>query len=151
MALGESVRSDISHAWLQRYFCVGSFPFYCYNKHQENFFSTVGAQHQNTRLERSVLTIIYMARTFMVHSSLHCTDHGANDIYLWSFVVKDDVWLHNILPNYCSSITPLELLTRNRSDYHDLIWSYVWGVPFLYCTLNYKMIKRHQSGIGALA
>ena len=52
---------------------------------QSQSFSGVGAQHQNSKAERAIQTIMYMARTFMVHSSLHWTDMGADDISLWLF------------------------------------------------------------------
>jgi transposase InsO family protein len=43
----------------------------CSEKKQSQSFSGVGAQHQNSKAERAIQTIMYMARTFMVHSSLH--------------------------------------------------------------------------------
>jgi hypothetical protein len=46
----------------------------CSDKGQSQSFSGVGAQHQNARAERAIQTIMYMARCFMVHSSLHWTD-----------------------------------------------------------------------------
>ena len=46
----------------------------CLGKDQSQSFSGVGAQHQNARAERAIQTIMYMARSFMVHASLHWTD-----------------------------------------------------------------------------
>ena len=46
----------------------------CSEKKQLQSFSGVGAQHQNSKAERAIQTIMYMTRTFMVHSSLHWTD-----------------------------------------------------------------------------
>jgi len=43
----------------------------CDKKGQSQSFSGVGTQHQNARAERAIQTIMYMARTFMVHASLH--------------------------------------------------------------------------------
>ncbi len=68
-----------------------------------------------------------MARCFMVHSSLHWTDQGSDDISLWSFAVKHAVWLYNRVPNHLSGLTPLELLTKSKEDHQDLLRSYVWG------------------------
>ncbi len=45
----------------------------------------VGAQHQNACAEWAIQTIMYMARTSMVHSLLHWTDCGSDDLSLWSF------------------------------------------------------------------
>ena len=60
----------------------------CEDKQQSQSFSGVGAQHQNARAERAIQTIMYMARTFMVHASLHWTES------LWSFAVKHSVWVY---------------------------------------------------------
>ena len=65
----------------------------------------------------------------MAHYYLHWTDHEAYDTSLWYFKVKHTVWLNNILPNYCSGITPLEFLTRNNTDHWYLSMSHVWGCP----------------------
>ena len=65
----------------------------------------------------------------MVQFYLHWTYHGADDIYLWYFAVKYDVWFPNWLPNYRSGITPLEFLTRNKADHRDLSISHIWGCP----------------------
>ena len=38
--------------------------------------------------EIGIQTIIFMARTFIVHLSLHWSEHGFNDLVLWVFAVK---------------------------------------------------------------
>ncbi len=101
----------------------------CLGKGQSQSFSGVGAQHQNARAERAIQTIMYMARTFMVHASLHWTDRGSDDISLWPFAVKHAVWLYNRVPNRKSGLTPLELLTKSKADHRDLLRSHVWGCP----------------------
>ena len=94
---------------------------HCEEKRQSQSFSDVGAQHQNARAEQAIQTIMYMARTFMVHASLHWTDQGSDDISLWSFAVKHSEWIYNRVPNVQSGLTPLELITRKRSDYKDIL------------------------------
>ncbi len=101
----------------------------CLDKRQSQSFSGVGAQHQNSKAERAIQTIMYMARTFMVHSSLHWTDMGADDISLWPFAVKHAVWLFNRVPNRESGLTPLELITKQKADHRDILRSHVWGCP----------------------
>ena len=101
----------------------------CADKMQSQSFSGVGAQHQNSKAERAIQTIMYMARTFMVHSSLHWTDMGADDISLWPFAVKHAVWLYNRVPNLESGLTPLELITKQKADHRDILRSHVWGCP----------------------
>jgi hypothetical protein len=92
-------------------------------------FSGVGAQHPKSKAERAIQTIMYMAWTFLVHSSLHWKDMGADDISLWPFAVKHAVWLYDRVPNYESGLTPLELLTKQKADHRDILCSYVWGCP----------------------
>jgi hypothetical protein len=60
----------------------------CEEKRQSQLFSGIIAQHQNARAERAIKTIMYMARTFMVHASLHWTERSSDDLSLWSFAVK---------------------------------------------------------------
>ena len=55
----------------------------CDKKGQSQSFSGVGAQHQNAQAERAIQTVMYMARTFMVHCSLHWTERGVYDLSLW--------------------------------------------------------------------
>jgi hypothetical protein len=54
----------------------------CKEKGQSQSFSGVGAQHQNARAKCAIQTIMFMACSFMVHSSLHWTDQGSDDISL---------------------------------------------------------------------
>jgi len=93
----------------------------CDEKGKSQSFSGVGAQHQNARAERAIQTIMYMARTLMVHASLHWTERGSDDLSLWSFAVKNSVWIYNRVPNACSGLTPLELVTKERSDYREIL------------------------------
>ena len=71
-----------------------------------------------------------MARTFMVHASLHWTEPGSDDLSLWSLAVKHSVWIYNRVPNARSGLTPLELVTKERSDYREILRRcHVWGCP----------------------
>ncbi len=53
----------------------------CKSKPQSQSFSGVGAKHQNSLDERAIQTIMYMARTFMVHISLHWTEY--EELMIW--------------------------------------------------------------------
>lgn len=110
-------------------FTADTFRNDCSKKNQTQSYSGVGAQHQNSRAERSIQTIMYMARTFMVHTSLHWTEYGVDDLSLWSFAVKHAAWLYNRVPNRRSGMTPLELLTNVKADHRDLLRAHVWGCP----------------------
>jgi hypothetical protein len=110
-------------------FSVEEFWRDCADKQQSQLFSGVGAQHQNAHGEHAIQTIMYMVWTFMVHASLHWTKRGSEDLSLWSFAVKHSVWVYNGVPNVRSGLTPLELITRERSDYKDILRCHVWGCP----------------------
>ncbi len=101
----------------------------CSKKKQLQSFSGVGVQHQNSKAERAIQTIMYMARTFLVHSSLRLMDMGADDISFWPFAVKHAVWLYNHVPNFESGLTHMELLTKQKADHRDILRSHVWGCP----------------------
>ncbi len=112
----------------------------CSNKKQLQSFLGVGAQHQNSKAERAIQIIMYMARTFLVHSSLHWTDMGADDISLWPFAVKHMVWLYNRVPNFKSGLTPMELLTKQKADHRNILRFHVWGCP------SYVLEPKLQNG-----
>ena len=65
----------------------------------------------------------------MVHTSFNLTDRGSDDLFLWLFAAKHSVCLYNHLLNKQLGLTPLEILTRSKYDYRDLIHSHVWGCP----------------------
>ncbi len=85
-------------------------------KHQIQTFSGVGAKHQNGRAEQSIQTIMSMARTFMIHVSLHWDEQGSGAVALWPFAVRHKVWLYNRLPNGVTGLSPMKILTGTRSD-----------------------------------
>ena len=101
----------------------------CAEENQTQSFSGVGAQHQNARAEHSIQTIMYMARTFMLHTALHWSKYGVDNLSLWLIAVKHAAWLYNRLPNRVTGISPLEMLTNERSDHRDLLRAHVWGCP----------------------
>ena len=50
---------------------------------QTQSFSGVGAQHQNAEAERAIQTVVYMARSFMIHAALNWGEDGSDDLSLW--------------------------------------------------------------------
>ena len=86
-------------------FSAEEFKDECAKKNQTQSFSGVGAQHQNANAEQAIQTIMWMARTFLLHVSMHWTERGVDDIALWAFAVKHAVWLYNRLPNQVTGMT----------------------------------------------
>ena len=85
----EKFATDVSHYYDNNgMFTADEYRKYSDDKGQTQSFSGVGAQHQSSQSERAIQTIIYMAWTFMVHTSLHWTERGYYALSLWSFLVK---------------------------------------------------------------
>jgi hypothetical protein len=101
----------------------------CEDDKQTQSFSGVGAQHQNAEAERAIQTVMYMARSFMIHAALHWSEDGSDEISLWPFAVDHAAWLYNRIPQRTSGITPLEMVTKCKSDHRDLMRTHVWGCP----------------------
>jgi transposase InsO family protein len=55
-----------------------------YEEKQTQSFSGVGAQHQNAEAERVIQTVMYMARSFMIHAALNWGKDGSDDLKLWT-------------------------------------------------------------------
>jgi hypothetical protein len=68
---------DMAYAEVKHYhgnngiFSVEEYCLECKEKGQSQSFSGAGAQHQNARAEHAIQTIMFMACSFKVHSSLH--------------------------------------------------------------------------------
>ena len=86
----------------------------------------------------------------MVHSSLHWSEHGVDDISLWPFAVKHAVWLHNRVPNIESGLTPMELVTKQKADHLDILRTHVWGCPAFVLEPNFRMARSYLNGIDGL-
>ena len=72
---------------------------------------------------------MWMARSFMLHVSMHWSERGVDDIALWGFAVKHATWLYNHIPNRYTGLSPLELLTKTKADHRDLLRTHAWGCP----------------------
>lgn len=128
--LYELARVEVSHYRSDNgIFVSEEFKEECKNLNQQQTFSGVGAQHMNARAERSIQTIMYMARSFMIHTALHWNEFGVDSISLWPFAVKHAAWLYNRLPNRVTGLTPIEMITQTKADHRDLLRTHVWGCP----------------------
>ena len=84
----------------------------CKEKEHTQSFSGVVDQKHNYQSGRPIHIIMYMARTLVVHSSLHWPERGVDDMPLWSFDAKNYVWNYNRFPNRDSGISPMDHLTQ---------------------------------------
>ena len=94
-----------------------------------------GAKYRYTKAKQAIQTISYWARSMMTHAALHLPGDGANNIQLWDFAVTHVAWLYNHLPNKnLGWISPLEIFTKTKSNYSDLLRTRVWGCPPYLCS-----------------
>ena len=94
-----------------------------------------------------------IAREFMVYASLHWKHRGFDDLSLWSFAVRHDVWLHNRVKNQQSDLTTIELSTKTKYEHRYLLRYHVWGCPVYVLDpklQNHQKIPRrnHRSRLG---
>ena len=103
-----------------------------YTKHLEQFHQTarhagVGAHHSNGIAERSISTVMSIARAMMHHSAIHWPD--VVDVHLWPLAVTHAERLLNTIPREDSGQSAQELFSRvimPRSKLHEF---HVWGCP----------------------
>ena len=90
-------------------------------------FAGTGAHHHNGHAERSIRTIMSIARTMMLHSAIYWPDQA--DATLWPMAVTHAVFLWNHIPDLTTGLSPSDLFTKSRwpqQRFHDL---HVWGCP----------------------
>ena len=139
---------EISMARVKHYhsnngiFVSAEFREQCKEDSQMQSFSGVGAQHQNAEAERSIQTVMYMARSFMIHVALHWGEDQSDDLTLWSFVVDYAAWLYNRIPQRRSRITPIKFASKTKSNHLDLNHAHVWGCPCF--VLEAKLQDNHK-------
>ena len=84
----------------------------------------------------------------LVHSSLHWTDMGADEISFWPFTVKHVVWLlYNRVPNYEPGLTPMELITKQKVTIVTSSAVMSGAVLHMFSNPSYKMVRNFQSRI----
>ena len=90
-------------------------------------FCGVGAHHQNGVAERAIQTISYSARTMMLFAAMHWPDEAKLD--LWPLAIDYSIYVWNRMPNRTSGLSPIELITNEKSDHMNLLSTHVWGCP----------------------
>jgi len=108
----------------------------CEEKEQSQSFSGVGAQHQNARAERAIQPIANLVQPdFDGNEGVQLTPNitqapeGAHQRTRGNAFSMDLQLFYNCVPNARSGLTPLELVTKERSDYKDILRCHVWGCP----------------------
>ena len=105
---------------------------------QTTRYAGVGAHHHNGHAERSIQTIMSIARAMMIHSSMHWPELA--DTSLWPMAVQHAAFLWNRVPDPSTGLSPLDIFSKSRynlSKFHDI---HVWGSPI------YVLDKRIADG-----
>ena len=95
--------------------------------HQISKLAGVGAHHHNAQAERSIRTIMTIARTMMMHAGIHWPEVAQAS--LWPMAVSHACYLWNHVPDPTNGLSPHDLFTRTRwphRRFHDM---HVWGCP----------------------
>jgi len=92
----------------------------------------------NGHVERSIQTIMSIARAMMIHSVIHWSDVA--DTSLWPMAVNYAFFLWNHLPQLHNGLSPSDLFTKIRYPLQKLHDCFVWGSP------AYVLDKRISDG-----
>jgi hypothetical protein len=105
---------------------------------QKISFAGVGAHHHNGVAERSIQTVMSIARTMLMHAAIHWPDVA--DAQLWPMSVAQAVFLYNHMPDPANGLSPEDIFTRSRWDLSGFNDVHVFGCPV------YVLDKRIQDG-----
>lgn len=99
------------------------------SKEQTVRFSGVGAPHMNGIAERSIQTVVYMARTMMLHAAMRAPEGFVKSEH-WPMAMDQAVWLYNRIPRQDSGCSPHELWSRTTTHKQEVLSDcHVWGCP----------------------
>ena len=75
-------------------------------KQQKIRFSGSGASHQNGSAERTIQTVVSMARIMLMHAALRCPEDSFST-YLWPMAMDYAVWVYNWTPDMQSRFSAM--------------------------------------------
>jgi GAG-pre-integrase domain len=76
-------------------------------------FAGPSAHHHNGIAERSIRTVISIARTMMMHAAIHWPE--VSDPSLWPMAVKHAAYVYNRMPNVETGLCPYDLFTKQSN------------------------------------
>ena len=76
-------------------------------------FSGFGTAYQNAVAERAIETVVYMARTMMIHAAMRSPENTITSD-LWPMAMEYAVWIYNHLPKSDTGLSPDEIWTRSQ-------------------------------------
>ena len=94
---------------------------------RNNRYSGAGSHHQNGKAERAIRTIMAMARTMLMHSSIHWPE--ICDPTMWPMAVQHAVWIYNHIPNPSNGLAPIDMWSKTKFPMTKLQNLHVFGSP----------------------
>jgi hypothetical protein len=94
---------------------------------QTHTYAGTGAHHHNGIAERSIQTIMSIARTMMIHAAVHWP--AVADTQLWPLAVLHALELFNHVPDPTTGISAQDLFSRTRWPHSKFKDIHVWGCP----------------------
>ena len=94
---------------------------------QINRFAGAGIHEQNGACERSIRTVMNIARCMMLHMAIHWPE--MSDPKLWPMAVQQAVYLYNHMPHESTGISPHDMFTRTRWPHSKFADIHVFGCP----------------------
>jgi hypothetical protein len=120
--VAQEYRTDNSTA-----FCNTDFRIELSKNHQVSKFAGVGAHHSNIVAERSIRTIMGMARTQMLHAAIRWPE--VSDAQLWPLAVQYSVHIFNRMPTKHNGLSPIDLISRMTETVDSLQDLHPFGCP----------------------
>ena len=108
-------------------FSSKEFTKHCSDLKQKLTFSGVGAKFQNGVAERSIQTVCNMARSNIIHATLHYPQHKF--IGLWALAMNYAIWCYNKVPPGGHGPSSKELWSSIKSPRSGLPRAHVFGCP----------------------
>ena len=84
-------------------------------KQQKIGFSGAGTSNQNGAAERTIKTVVTMARIMLMHAAIICPEETLSTD-LWPMSMDYDVWVYNRIPDMQYGLFPIEILSRSRFE-----------------------------------
>ena len=82
-------------------------------------FNGAGDSHKNESSERTIKTVVTMARTMLVYAALRCPE-GTFSTNIWTMVMDYAVWVYNRIPDLQSGLSAIEIWSRSRSRFEPV-------------------------------
>ncbi len=82
----------------------------------------MGAHHQNGRAERAIQTVVWKARSMMIHQHITCPSEY--DARQWPLAMSHTAFIYNHTPRQDNGFTPMEMFTGGPLSHTAFIYNH---------------------------